>query len=212
MVISGDPHLLRKESHDSPIPYILKKTAIITTALTIAGLSWYVAIAWTTESDLTAIYNCSTFFAYMFSVPLLGDKVRLDKVISVIVAFAGVLVIAYGDSKSEGNGQEASNRAAGNIAIGIGSVLYGLYEVLYKKLACPPEGVSPGRGVLFANTFGSCIGLFTALVLWIPLPILHVTGIEKFEFPTGGASYLLAISTLSNAGAYEPPSRSKPLS
>ena len=202
MVMSGDQHLMSKESHQSPIPYILKKTAFVTTALTIAGGSWYLAIGWTTESDLTAIYNCSTFFAYAFSVPLLGDKLRLDKVISVIVAFAGVLVIAYGDSSSE-DGQdsnEATNRLAGNIVIGVGSVLYGLYEVLYKKLACPPDGVSPGRGVIFANTFGSCIGLFTLFVLWIPLPILHVTGIEKFEIPTGGASYLLAISTLSNAG------------
>ena len=204
MVMSGDPHLLSKESHQSPVPYILKKTALVTTALTVAGGSWYLAVGWTTGSDLTAIYNCSTFFAYAFSIPLLGDKLRLDKVTSVAVAFAGVLIIAYGDSKAAGEGKsadEAENRTAGNIVIGIGSVLYGLYEVLYKKLACPPDGVSSGRGVIFANTFGSCIGLFTLLVLWIPLPILHVTGLERFEMPTGPQSWLLAISTLSNAGA-----------
>ena len=205
MVMSGDPHLMSKEAHQSPVPYILKKTALVTTALTVAGGSWYLAVGWTTGSDLTAIYNCSTFFAYAFSIPLLGDKLRLDKVTSVVVAFAGVLIIAYGDSKAAGEGKSADgaeNRTAGNIVIGVGSVLYGLYEVLYKKLACPPEGVSPGRGVIFANTFGSCIGLFTLLVLWIPLPILHVTGLERFEMPTGPQSYLLAISTLSNASKY----------
>lgn len=78
-------------------------------------------------------------------------------------------------------------------------MLYGFYEVLYKKVACPPDGCSPIRGMLFANTFGSMIGLFTLLVLWIPLPILHVTGIEEFEFPRGRAAWMLAISVLSNA-------------
>ena len=158
----------------------------------------------TTPSDLTAIYNCSAFFAYAFSIPLLGDKLRFDKVFSVAVAIAGVLIVAYGDSgkkpedgvSSDGPPQD---RAVGNIVIGIGSVLYGLYEVMYKKMACPPEGCSPGRGMIFALTFGSLIGTFTLCVLWIPLPILHFTGIEPFEFPTGQRGWVLLISVISNA-------------
>ena len=97
------------------------------------------------------------------------------------------------------NPDDSSNRTLGNIIIGIGSVLYGLYEVLYKKLACPPEGTSPGRGMLFANTFGSLIGCFTLFVLWIPLPIFHYTGIERFEWPQGEAAWMLLISVLANA-------------
>ena len=103
---------------------------------------------------------------------------------------------SVGGGKEE---KEASNRVAGNLIIGVGSVLYGFYEVLYKRLACPPEGTSPGRGMIFANTFGSLIGTFTLLVLWIPLPILHITGLEKFELPHGEAAWLLAISVLANA-------------
>ena len=192
--------------------YMLRTTALVTTALTIAGGSWYLAVDLTTPSDLTAIYNCSAFFAYAFSIPLLGDKIRFDKIFAVLVAIAGVLTVAYGDSgavKSEPVGgldgavppeePEAKNRTAGNIIIGIGSVLYGLYEVLYKKKACPPEGTSPGRGMVFAMTFASLIGCFTLFVLWIPLPILHWTGLEPFELPSGPAASMLAISTLSNA-------------
>ena len=190
--------------------YMIKTTAIVTTALTIAGGSWYLAVDLTTPSDLTAIYNCSAFFAYAFSIPLLGDKIRFDKIFSVLVAIAGVLVVAYGDSGSAGDvaggpdggkpaAPEAKNRAVGNIVIGIGSVLYGLYEVLYKKMACPPEGTSPGRGMTFAMTFASMIGTFTLTVLWIPLPILHWTGLEPFELPRGEAAWMLLISTFSNA-------------
>lgn len=201
MVVSKELHLTSKESHKSPVGYMLRKTAIITTSLTVAGGSWYYAVGMTTGSDLTAIYNCSAFFAYAFSIPLLGDKLRFDKIFAVVVAVAGVMTIAYGDSKQADKGTgNANNRAVGNIVIGIGSVLYGLYEVLYKKLACPPEGVSANRGAIFANTFGSLIGCFTLLVLWIPLPLLHFTGFEVFEWPPGRAKWMLFISTFSNAG------------
>lgn len=191
-------------------------TAFVTTALTIAGGSWYVAVDLTSPSDLTAIYNCSAFFAYAFSVPLLREKLRFDKSFAVLVAIVGVLVVAYGDATPTKHGgksggsvggappndkdkSEAKSRLAGNIIIGVGSVLYGLYEVLYKKLACPPEGTSPGRGMIFAMTFGSLIGCFTLTVLWIPLPILHYMGWEIFELPRGEAAWMLGISVLCNA-------------
>ena len=165
------------------------------------------AVDLTSPSDLTAIYNCSAFFAYAFSVPILKEKLRWDKSFAVLVAIVGVLIVAYGDTaptkKGGPDGQpvekEASNRLAGNLIIGVGSVLYGFYEVLYKRLACPPEGTSPGRGMIFANTFGSLIGSFTLLVLWIPLPILHVMGWEEFALPRGEAAWLMAVSVLSNA-------------
>ncbi|KAK3179860.1 hypothetical protein K4F52_008778 [Lecanicillium sp. MT-2017a] len=185
--------------------YMVRVTAFITSALTIAGLSWYIAVSMTTASDLTAIYNCSAFFAYVFSVPLLREPLRLDKSIAVLIAIAGVLVVAYGDTGpsgtegTEGSAGEAANRFMGNIVIGVGSVLYGLYEVLYKRMACPPDGVSPGRGMIFANTFGSCIGLFTLLFLWIPLPLLHWLHIERFVIPNASTCWLILLAVLSNA-------------
>lgn len=190
-------HLLQR----SPVPYVLRTTAWVTSCLTVAGLTWYLAVNMTSPSNLTAIYNCSAFFAYAFSVPLLKEKLRLDKSLAVLVAIIGVLVVAYGDGgdKDGDAAGTAGSRLLGNLIIGVGSVLYGLYEVLYKRFACPPEGTSAYRGVLFANTFGSCIGLFTLLVLWIPLPILHVLGWETFELPTGETALYLWISVLMNA-------------
>ncbi|WZH43833.1 NADP-dependent oxidoreductase domain-containing protein [Fusarium acuminatum] len=182
-----------------PVRYFVRFTVIITCALTVAGLSWYVAVALTTPSDLTAIYNCSAFFAYVFSVPLLHEPLRLDKSIAVLIAIAGVLVVAYGDTEEDTESVEAENRFLGNLVIGIGSVLYGLYEVLYKRYACPPEGCSPGRGMIFANTFGSLIGIFTLTVLWIPLPILDFFNIEKFEIPATSTCWLILLAVLANA-------------
>jgi len=135
-------HLTPAQRSASPIPYFLRITAIVTCALTIAGGSWYVAVDLTTASDLTAIYNCSAFFAYAFAVPMLKEKLRVSKVVAVGIAIAGVLIVAYGDtgvskhgSKSGGGSggphapedEEAGNRALGNLVIGVGSVLYGFY-------------------------------------------------------------------------------------
>ncbi|KFY57517.1 hypothetical protein V496_06400 [Pseudogymnoascus sp. VKM F-4515 (FW-2607)] len=53
--------------------------------------------------------------------------------------------------------------------------------------------------MIFANTFGSLIGAFTLLVLWIPLPILHYTGLEPFALPRGEAAWMMCISVLANA-------------
>ncbi|PSR85885.1 putative DUF6 domain protein [Coniella lustricola] len=193
----------------SPVRYMIQTTAFITVALTIGGLSWYIAVDLTTPSDLTAIYNCSAFFAYAFSVPLLKEPFRLDKCMAVVIAITGVIIVAYGDTKtnpaegsldsSTSSAGEDGNRFLGNVIIGFGSVLYGLYEVLYKRYACPPEGCSPGRGMIFANLVGSLIGCFTLFVLWIPLPVLHITGIEVFELPTGATAWWLFLSVILNA-------------
>ncbi|KAI1394455.1 uncharacterized protein F4822DRAFT_388254 [Hypoxylon trugodes] len=203
MVAQQELDIPRHVIQRSPWPYLIRTTAFITSALTIAGLSWYVAVNMTSPSDLTAIYNCSAFFAYAFSVPLLKEKLRVDKSIAVLIAIAGVLIVAYGDSRGEGTGDEANTEASarflGNMIIGAGSVLYGLYEVMYKRWACPPEGTSATRGMIFANAFGSCIGTFTLSVLWFPLPILHVLGWETFELPTGEAAFYLFVSVIMNA-------------
>ncbi|KAK3352067.1 hypothetical protein B0H65DRAFT_459859 [Neurospora tetraspora] len=189
------------QGQKSPWRYLAYTTAGITCALTVAGLSWYLAVSMTTPSDLTAIYNCSAFFAYAFSIPLLKEKPRMGKIVAVAIAILGVLIVAYGDGNPDsGSGDDITGgtRFLGNMIIGVGSVLYGLYEVLYKRFACPPEGTSAFRSVTFANTFGSMIGVFTIFVLWIPIPILHWTGIEPFEVPTGRAAWLLFWSIVMN--------------
>jgi drug/metabolite transporter (DMT)-like permease len=214
MVQHQNLHPTPRQSQNSPVRYMLKMTTFITCALTLAGGSWYVAVNQTTASDLTAIYNCSAFFAYAFSIPILHEKVRTSKIVAVAIAIAGVFIVAYGDvspakhgSKSGGGAggdkappsHEAENRAFGNLVIGVGSVLYGLYEVLYKRLACPPEGAAPNKGVIFANLFGSMIGAFTLSVLWIPLPFLHYMGWELFALPRGEQAWMMAISVMANA-------------
>ncbi|UKZ75148.1 hypothetical protein TrVFT333_002822 [Trichoderma virens FT-333] len=171
------------------VRYLARTTAFITTALTVAGLSWYVAVSLTTPSDLTAIYNCSAFFAYAFSVPLLKEPLRLDKSVAVIIAIVGVLVVAYGDTGSSSNSADGQSQGEGEVDAGS----------RFLALCLSSRRRLPGRGMIFANTFGSCIGLFTITVLWIPLPLLHWLGWEIFEIPNASTCWLILFAVLSNA-------------
>jgi len=78
----------------------------------------------------------------------------------------------------------------GDLIACFGALIYGLYQVLYKKLGSPPT-----PSFLFANTITGLIGVHTFFFLWIPIPILHFTGIELFELPDSGTfGYILLIA------------------
>lgn len=167
--------------------------------LTIAGGTWYVAINLTTASDVSAIYNASAFFAYAFSIPILHERLRTDKLLAVAISILGVLIIAYGDRET-GNDESTNTgrRFLGNLIIAFGAILYGLYEVLYKKYGCPPDQYDPNRSIVFANAMATGLGLFTLGVMWIPIPILHVLGWETFELPPKSALLALVLSIAAN--------------
>ena len=177
--------------------HMLLVITLCVACLTVAGGTWYVAVNLTTAADLSAIYNASAFFAYAFSIPILGDRFRRDKVIAVGVSILGVFIIAYGD-RGDSVDIDAGRRALGNIIISVGAVLYGLYEVLYKKYGCPPNAYDPNQSILFANAIATGLGLFTLLVMWIPIPILHFLEWERFEIPPRTAVLALIVSVASN--------------
>lgn len=193
-------HLIMNKESGPVLRHMSLIVVLITTCLTISACTWYLAVNLTTTSDVSAIYNASVFFAYMFSIPILGDKIRKDKLFAVIMSIFGVVIISYGShsTTSEGENIAAHQRVLGNIIMSIGSVGYGLNEVLYKKFACPPNVVSATKSVLFANWFTWGIGICTFTVLWIPLLVLHIVGLEVMVVPDAYTSLILFISLLSN--------------
>ena len=179
--------------------YFVVVSCILVLILTTAAITWYLSLALTTPSDVTALYNCSTFFAYVFSIPILGDHFRKDKMAAVLVSIAGAFLITYGDSKTQESGEDKSNmRLLGNLIIAIGAVFYGMYEVLYKKYACPASEVSPYTSLQFSNIMASMIGGCTLLLVWIPIPLLHVFGLERLEWPTAEGFLVLLLSIICN--------------
>ncbi|GME67861.1 unnamed protein product [[Candida] boidinii] len=186
------------------ITYIFKSTFYLSFILNIAGLTWYIAMSLSTGADVTAIYNCSAFTAYIFAIPILGDKFSWLKMSSVITAIGGVFIVAYTGKSSSGNTDpdqpdvdKYPNRLMGNVIILIGAILYGLYEVIYKKRCCPPSNeVSARRQATFSN-FSMCfIGINTLIILGIPMLFVHITSIYKFNIPSDPKSWFYIIISI----------------
>src|SRR5271169_2603171 len=196
-ILSESPYAMRPNL--SPQKYMFIVIATLTITLTIAASTWFLSVSLTSASDVTAMYNCSAFFAYAFSIPILGERFRKDKAFAVGLAICGVFLMAWATNDDSGS-IAAHRRFIGDAIIACGAVLYGLYEVLYKARACAVSPIGPYRSILFSNACTTGIGLFTLCVMWIPLPILHFTGLETFELPSPKAALFLGISILSNIG------------
>ncbi|KAG0306093.1 hypothetical protein BGZ98_003000 [Dissophora globulifera] len=159
----------------------------MTTLFMIPSYLWYTCVAMTSMSNLTAIYNTACFFAYLFSVLLLREKIVLNKVLAVFLSLVGVAIISL--TSRDGSAPEGEDLApginqgavamTGNVLALIGAALYGFEEVVYKKYASPK--VQP---IVFANTLTGLMGVVTCTMLWVPIPLLHWMGHEVFELPT----------------------------
>ncbi|CUM64946.1 uncharacterized protein PRCAT00002564001 [Priceomyces carsonii] len=166
--------------------YLFKKTFFITFILTVGGITWYAAMALTYASDVTAIYNCSAFTAYAFAIPILNERFSLLKASSVVIALLGVFIVAYSGDNGDKKNQDYPYRLWGNIIVSIGAIMYGLYEVLYKKYACIPEHlakiITPRRQLTFANFFMCLIGIATFIILLIGILFVEICHIHHFNF------------------------------
>ncbi|KAJ2887923.1 hypothetical protein GGI21_006796 [Coemansia aciculifera] len=142
---------------------------------------WYVAVAFTSMSKVTAIYNMSCFFAYVFSVLLLKERVQAIKCVAVGVSIVGVALMALVDTG--GGADVQAQRSAELLGDGLSLACacgIGLYQVLYKKYAVP----SDFHSLFHVNFMTALLGACTLAVFWIPIPVLHVAGIERFRWPS----------------------------
>lgn len=170
-------------------------------------------------SDVTAIWNTNAFWAYVLSVKISGQAWEKRKLVSVVIASLGVMMVVYGSQSADPPTAAADGLSApfiGNVLTLIASFGYGLYQVMYKIYATLPEDTSPTSWRrlsissvpesitsvedtsladaedediqpvsfgLYPNFLTSCMGLVTLVVMWIFIPILHYTDIERFALP-----------------------------
>ncbi|KAG6911978.1 hypothetical protein DXG01_000226 [Tephrocybe rancida] len=242
LYITITDHLAPQGSAKFPSLPFLRLALVCTIGLTLPALLWFVAITLASISDVTAIWNTNAFFAYVIAVKLFGLKWEPRRLLAVLLATLGVIVVVYGGSTS--NVGEPSIRNTGIVSkfikpsaplVGdlltlIASISYGLYQVLYKKYAAistdPDDLVvedsydrvpnedpaatqfdtavnssathTPPFG-LHANFLTSSIGLLTCLILWLPIPFLHYSGVELFRLPPNFTT-VLAITGISLNG------------
>lgn len=183
-----------QRSNQSPNIFIVKTSLLLAILLTLPAYIWYLSVNLTSMSNLTAIYNTGCFFAYFFSIIMLHDRVVGSKVAAVMLCMLGVFSMAYWPSEDPLiDDDQNTGTWVGILVSSVGAALYGFYEVYYKKYATPSEPT-----IFFANMITGMIGLVTVFILWIPIPLLHWTGIEIFVCPDATTfGYILATALMS---------------
>ena len=99
---------------------------------------WYIGIGWSSAAAITAIFNTSCFFAYLFSVWLLKESWSFMKLSSVALALTGVILISLVDRMQVASNdphKDSSLAIVGDLLTFLGAIMYGAYEVMYKKYA-----------------------------------------------------------------------------
>lgn len=78
--VSGPSFVIKRAgSLGGPLDYLATTMGIVTVVLTVSGVSWFLSLVFTTPSDLTAIYNCSTFFCYGVQCAHLAPESRMGR-------------------------------------------------------------------------------------------------------------------------------------
>jgi drug/metabolite transporter (DMT)-like permease len=113
-------------------------------------------------SDVTAIWNTNAFFAYLITVKVFRLKWEPLRLVAVLIATLGVIVVVYGGTTSPPSDKShletsSADRPStlrkptapliGDVLTLLGSICYGFYQVMYKKyIALPsdPEVASEG--------------------------------------------------------------------
>ncbi|CAK9780523.1 hypothetical protein CC85DRAFT_283414 [Cutaneotrichosporon oleaginosum] len=119
------------------------KIVPLTALISVPAICWFIAMAFSPAMDITAIYATSAFFAYFFSLLLLGTRLTRLTVFAIAVAFAGVLVLTFagaGKAPENGDTRTGMRRVIGDGIMVVGAILLGLYEVVYKMVLPESQG------------------------------------------------------------------------
>ncbi|OAX42945.1 hypothetical protein K503DRAFT_766249 [Rhizopogon vinicolor AM-OR11-026] len=138
-----------------PLSRFLVMVLIMTAFYSTPALLWFIAVVYAPVTDVTAIWNANAFFAYLFSVKLLNLKWGLTRMCAVFLATAGVITIVYAGSTPTVHSSVVTRDVIvartpapfiGDLLTLVASVLYGLYQVLYKKYVALPSELELAAG------------------------------------------------------------------
>ncbi len=141
-----------------------------------AGNYCYQAALADTEAAVVNILSSTSSIFTMILAAMFpsgtGDKFTLSKFFAVCFSISGVVVVSYSDLNLE----DGSIPKGALWALG-GSFFYSVYIVLLRRKVHHEENMD-------APMFFGFVGVFSSLLLWPGLFVVHLTHNEPFELPT----------------------------
>ncbi|KAL8999334.1 MAG: hypothetical protein Q9169_001760 [Polycauliona sp. 2 TL-2023] len=149
-------------------------------------LANYLAAAclnYTSVASSTILTATSSIWTLLIGAIMGVELFTLKKFIGVIASFAGIVLTSTVDISGESDENRGSfpHKSPQQISIGdalalLGAVLYGVYTIVMKKKVGDEARVN-------MPLFFGFVGLFNTICLIPGFPILHYTGVERFELP-----------------------------
>jgi len=158
---------------------------------------YYRALSLVDVSIVICVWNSSCVFVYLLSVYVLGDTFSWVKMASVVLCFAGVILIAISNfipwrfithAKPQMNHFDSESLVLGSVMSLLSGLSYAFFIVFSKKAI----GSGPSE-VLACSIAYSLQGIFSFFILSPGLLFMHVTGAESFSLPNGGTTTLIFI-------------------
>lgn len=111
------------------------------------------------------------------------ERFTFKKLLGVLASFAGIILTSSVDisGSNDANRGTFPHKSSAQIAVGdvlalISAVIYGVYATTMKKKIGDESKVN-------MPLFFGFVGLFGMIVLLPGFPLLHFTGVEKFQLP-----------------------------
>ncbi|XP_078608802.1 solute carrier family 35 member F3-like [Branchiostoma floridae x Branchiostoma japonicum] len=144
-------------------------------------------------TDVTALFSSCNAFVYVFSIVLLRERLYIGRILSVLMAMGGIVLIA--------NASGFKGPSLLGVVLSVGAAIgAALYKVLFKRVF---GDASVGQVSLFL----SCLGVLDLLGLWPVMLSLYYGHVEMMDwnhlpwsYLCGGAALGLAFNFFINFG------------
>lgn len=186
------------------LPETIKLSAQFCILWFLANFATNASLAYTSVASQTILSSTSSFFTLFVGALFNVESVNRLKLLGAFVSFFGIMLVTKSDSNPKKcrnfqtgmicpeNGLNSSSTDTFYILIGnmlalTGAFFYGVYSTLLKRKVKDENRIN-------MKIFFGFVGLFTLLLLWPSLLLLHHFGWERFEIPTDPRIILIILS------------------
>lgn len=158
-----------------------------------ANLVTNASLSFTSVASQTILLSTSSFFTLLFGYLFSIEKINLNKIVGIVITFAGVVIVTKIDSSSDSlpTGLTPLIAFLGNMLALSGALIYGAYTILLKHKITKPDSFK--ERILNTHLFFGFVGVYCLIMMWPFLIVLHFTGIETFELPNTSHVLLLLL-------------------
>ncbi|EGV62570.1 hypothetical protein PSN45_000256 [Yamadazyma tenuis] len=147
-----------------------------------ANLATNCSLSYTSVASQTILSSTCSFFTLIIGFVYGVEKVTRSKIYGIVLCFVGVVIVTRDDSSATNPATSNWLVLMGNLMALIGALIYGIYTILLKMKTVVKNSTLERE--LNTHLFFAFVGIFTLVILFPVMVILHFTGVERFVLPT----------------------------